>query len=215
MIKFEKIFWGVVLMLLAVSCSSGKSEKTDSTPESVTLQVSQSEVYGENSGLFSVVPGSYKLKYDEGVKMKVRLKLEQAVEKKIESVSGPILRLKDEDGMGIVDGYSQMSLAEGESDKMMTFLSSKPGTEQDFVFVSEFGSEYAEEVMTKAHSFSLENLSVTYVGDADQQMEDLQEGINSLGKAVKGMNDLMETSDKALDVSKKSMDMINDLYGDK
>lgn len=214
MIKFEKIFLGVVLMLLAVSCSSGKSEKTDSTPESVTLQVSQSEVYGENSGLFSVVPGSYKLKYDEGVKIKIRLKLEQAVEKKIEGVSGPILRLKDEDGMGIVDGYSQMSLAEGESDKMMTFLSSKPGTEQDFVFVSEFGSEYAKEVMTKAHSFSLENLSVSYVGDADQQMEDLQEGINSLGKAVKGMNDLMETSDKALDVSKKSMDMINDLYGD-
>lgn len=214
MIKFEKIFLGVVLMLLAVSCSSGKSEKTDSTPESVTLQISQSEVYGENSGLFSVVPGSYKLKYDEGVKIKIRLKLEQAVEKKIEGVSGPILRLKDEDGMSIVDGYSQMSLAEGESDKMMTFLSSKPGTEQDFVFVSEFGSEYAGEVMTKAHSFSLENLSVSYVGDADQQMEDLQEGINSLGKAVKGMNDLMETSDKALDVSKKSMDMINDLYGD-
>lgn len=214
MIKIRKMFLGFALVLLAVSCSSGKSEKTDSVPESVSIKVSQSEVYGENAGFFCVVPGSYKLKYDDGIKIKVRLKLEQTAEKKIESVSGLILRLKDEDGMGIVDGYSQMVLAEGEENKMITFLSSEPGTEQDFVFVNEFGSEHAGDVMTKANSFSLENLSVTYEGDSDQDLEDLQNGINSLGKAVKGMNDIMETSDKMLDVSKKSMDVLNDIYGD-
>ena len=215
MIKLQKLFLGFTLILLAVSCSSGKSEKTESVPASVSITVSQSEVYGENSGLFCVVPGSYKLKYDDGVKIKVRLKLEQTVEKKIEGVSGLILRLKDEDGMGLVDGYSQMTLADGETDKMITFLSSEPGTEQDFVFVNEFGDEYAEDVMTKTTSFSLENLSVTYVGDSDQQLEDLENGINSLGKAMKGMNDIMETSNEMLDASKKSMDMINDIYGNK
>lgn len=105
--------------------------------------------------------------------------------------------------MGLVDGYSQMTLADGETDKMITFLSSEPGTEQDFVFVNEFGDEYAEDVMTKTNSFSLENLSVTYVGDSDQQLEDLENSINSLGKAMKGMNDIMETSNEMLDASKK------------
>ena len=141
---------------------------------STKSRITSADEYVFFSGLFCVVPGSYKLKYDDGVKIKGRLKLEQTVEKKIEGVSGLILRLKDEDGMGLVDGYSQMTLADGETDKMITFLSSEPGTEQDFVFVNEFGDEYAEDVMTKTNSFSLENLSVTYVGDSDQQLEDLE-----------------------------------------
>lgn len=150
MTKINILYFSLVLAIITVACGG------QSVPESVTLKVTQSEVYGDNSEYFSVVQGEYKLKYGDRVRMKIRLRLEKTPEKEIIYIHSPSLRLKDEDGMSIIYSYSQMVLADGEEEKMVSFLKSEPGAEQDFVFINDFDYDYAKIVMEKSKSFSIE-----------------------------------------------------------
>ena len=206
--KINIIFLSLVMSLFFVSC--GESE---SVPESVTLKVGQSEVYGENSELFSVVQGDYKLKCNDRLRIKVRLKLNENVEKEIDYINSPNLRLKDEDGVGILEGYSQMTLAKGESDKMISFLKSEPGTEMDFVFINEFDYEHAKKVMKNAKGFSIENLNIVYKDKTDrsEDFEDIEKGLHTLEKTTDVMDDVLKNSGEMMETSKKAMELVKEL----
>ena len=169
MTKLNILFLSLVLAIITVACGGS------SVPESVTLKVTQSEVFGDNSEYFSVVKGEYKLKCSDRVRMKIRLRLEKTVEKEISYIHSPSLRLKDEDGMSIVDGYLQMILAEGEEEKMVSFLQSEPGNELDFVFINDFDYDYAKDVMEKSKSFSIENIYISFKDDEKDTSADMED----------------------------------------
>lgn len=207
MTKINILFLSLVLAIITVACGG------PSVPESVTLKVTQSEVYGDNSEYFSVVLGEYKLKCSDRVRMKIRLRLEKAPEKEISYIHSPNLRLKDEDGMSIVDSYSQMVLADGEEEKMVNFLKSEPGTEQDFVFINDFDYDYAESVMEKSKSFSIENIYISFKEDekdSSADMEDIEKGLNTLGKTMDLMDDVMKNSDEMMETSRKAMELLKE-----
>lgn len=207
MTKINILFLSLVLAIITVACGG------PSVPESVTLKVTQSEVYGDNSEYFSVVQGEYKLKCGDRVRMKIRLRLEKTPDKEINYIHSPSLRLKDEDGMSIVDSYSQMVLADGEEEKMVSFLKSEPGTEQDFVFINDFDYDYAKAVMEKSKSFSIENIYISFKEDekdSSADFDDIEKGLNTLGKTMDLMDDVMKNSDEMMETSRKAMELLKE-----
>lgn len=207
MTKINILFLSLILAIITVACGG------PSVPESVTLKVTQSEVYGDNSEYFSVVQGEYKLKCGDRVRMKIRLRLEKTPDKEINYIHSPSLRLKDEDGMSIVDSYSQMVLADGEEGKMVSFLKSESGTEQDFVFINDFDYDYAKAVMEKSKSFSIENIYISFkedVKDSSADFDDIEKGLNTLGKTMDLMDDVMKNSDEMMETSRKAMELLKE-----
>lgn len=208
MTKINVFFFSLVLGIVTVACGGS------SVPESVTLKVTQSEVYGDNAEFFSVVEGEYKLKCDNRIRMKIKLRLNKKVEKEINFINSPNLRLKDEDGMNIIEGYSQMVLADGEDDKMISFLNSEPGNEMDFVFVNDFDYDYANVVMEKTKGFSIENIYISYKEDEknnSDDLDDIEKSLNSLEKTMDIMDDVMKNSDQMIESSRKAMDLLNEI----
>ena len=207
MTKINILFLSLILAIITVACGG------PSVPESVTLKVTQSEVYGDNSEYFSVVQGEYKLKCGDRVRMKIRLRLEKTPDKEINYIHSPSLRLKDEDGMSIVDSYSQMVLADGEEEKMVSFLKSESGTEQDFVFINDFDYDYAKAVMEKSKSFSIENIYISFKEDekdSSADFEEIEKGLNTLGKTMDLMDDVMKNSDDVMETSRKAMELLKE-----
>ncbi|WP_291562066.1 hypothetical protein [Bacteroides sp.] len=207
MTKINILFLSLILAIITVACGD------PSVPESVTLKVTQSEVYGDNSEYFSVVQGEYKLKCGDRVRMKIRLRLEKTPDKEINYIHSPSLRLKDEDGMSIVDSYSQMVLADGEEEKMVSFLKSESGTEQDFVFINDFDYDYAKAVMEKSKSFSIENIYISFKEDekdSSADFDDIEKGLNTLGKTMDLMDDVMKNSDEMMETSRKAMELLKE-----
>lgn len=207
MTKINILFLSLILAIITVACGG------PSVPESVTLKVTQSEVYGDNSEYFSVVQGEYKLKCGDRVRMKIRLRLEKTPDKEINYIHSPSLRLKDEDGMSIVDSYSQMVLADGEEGKMVSFLKSESGTEQDFVFINDFDYDYAKAVMEKSKSFSIENIYISFKEDekdSSADFDDIEKGLNTLGKTMGLMDDVMKNSDEMMETSRKAMELLKE-----
>lgn len=207
MTKINILFLSLILAIITVACGG------PSVPESVTLKVTQSEVYGDNSEYFSVVQGEYKLKCGDRVRMKIRLRLEKTPDKEINYIHSPSLRLKDEDGMSIVDSYSQMVLADGEEEKMVSFLKSESGTEQDFVFINDFDYDYAKAVMEKSKSFSIENIYISFKEDekdSSADFDDIEKGLNTLGKTMGLMDDVMKNSDEMMETSRKAMELLKE-----
>lgn len=208
MTKIYVFFFSLVLGIVTVACGGS------SVPESVTLKITQSEVYGDNAELFSVVEEEYKLKCDNRIRMKIRLRLNKKVEKEINFINSPNLRLKDEDGMNIIEGYSQMVLADGEDEKMISFLNSEPGNEMDFVFVNDFDYDYAKVVMEKAKGFSIENIYISYKEDEknnSDNLDDIEKSLNSLEKTMDIMDDVMKNSDQMIESSRKAIDLLNEI----
>lgn len=160
-----KRLFSILLVATAIfTLAACGSKSADAGQEAATdLEIKTSEVYGDNAEYISVVPGTYSLKKGNRLTIKVKLKLEKTVEGDIDFVSGPNLRLKDADGVDVVDDFSQMELTDGDRQKMQTFLKQAPGTEQEFVFQNDFGfDKYADVAIEKAKSFSLEGLSISY-----------------------------------------------------
>ncbi|MGN1217781.1 MAG: hypothetical protein ACI4TD_07390, partial [Phocaeicola sp.] len=116
-------------------------------------------------------------------------------------------------GMSIVDSFSQMVLADGEEEKMVSFLKSEPGTEQDFVFINDFDYDYAKAVMEKSKSFSIENIYISFKEDekdSSADFDDIEKGLNTLGKTMDLMDDVMKNSDEMMETSRKAMELLKE-----
>ena len=102
------------------------------------IVVDEPVVYGENSELYSVVPGTYTLKRDDRLKIKIKFRLEKNPDGEIDYISfyGPKMQLKDEDGLNVIEGWDQMKLADGEKEKLETFLTKEPGSEIEVLYVN-------------------------------------------------------------------------------
>ena len=197
------------IMALCTSCSEKKSEA-----KSADLKIEKSEVYGDNAERISVVPGTYALKLDERMSIKVKLKLEEPVTEKIDFVNGPSLRLKTADGLDAVEGFQQMKLADGESQKMQTFLTQPAGTEQEFVFINDFSYDKAEEIFDKVKSFTLDGLDIVLEeentetadsADADETAEADGETLSS-EEVDQLLNDYEEMVDSYVSAAEKAQD---------
>lgn len=200
----KKIFSTVIFLSLVLgisSCSSSGSKETNSDEVMTTeIVVDEPVVYGENSELYSVVPGTYTLKRDDRLKIKIKLKLEKNPDGEIDFISGygPEMQLKDEDGLNVIDGWKQMKLADGEVAKLRTFLTQEPGSEIDILYVNDFGYSKTEEAIKKTKSFAIQDLRIVYKKDVSTD--------NSSEKAAKANNSSASEIDKFLDEYEKAVD---------
>lgn len=208
----KKIFTAMLFLTLvlgATSCSSSGSKNDDSVLKT-DISVSDPEVYGENSDLYSIVPGTYTLKRDERLKIKVKLKLEQNPNGEIDHIgyNSPIMRLKDEDGLDVVDGWSQMKLADGEKARFENFLKKAPGTEQDFLFVNDFGYNKTEAAIEKTKSFTIEDLNIVFKDDTEKKSNSEEsEELSESSKASKSEIDkFLDDYEKAVNKYVKDME---------
>lgn len=196
----KKLFSSVgifALGLVLFACSSDKSEQEQK--QILPVKIEESEVYGENSDVISVIPDTYDLTLGKRLSIKVRLKLEKQITDKIDFINGPQLRLKNEEGLDVVDDYNQMVLAAGDQEKMETFITKDVGTEQDFVFVNDFSYDYTESAMKDTKSFTIENLHIVYESDKDIVDKMLESGLSENDTANDGEAVSDEEIDKMLD----------------
>lgn len=143
-----KFIFSVVISFVLLGCSP-------KVPESKDIIIQNSEVYGEDADLISVIPNTYILKKkDNSLRIAIQLKLEKSTDKKI--VTYPELIFKDEDGVDILNGWYQMGLSDEE--KFHKFISSAPGTVMEFIFVNEFNDDYFYKIMSSSHYFTLNNI---------------------------------------------------------
>ena len=163
--------FALTLGLLLAACSSKQKENTG--PQSADLTVEAMEVYGDSPGILSVVPGTYKLNVDDKVSIKIKLKLEQTVTEAFDGIEGPNLRLKTADGVEATDAY--FGLANGEGDKLKSFLKKDPGAEEEFVFELLFDHQKGDvtEAIGKIKTFTLDGFSLIHEeGGSDAESED-------------------------------------------
>lgn len=163
--------FALTLGLLLAACSSKQKENTG--PQSADLTVEAMEVYGDSPGILSVVPGTYKLNVDDKVSIKIKLKLEQTVTEAFDGIEDPNLRLKTADGVEATDAY--FGLANGEGDKLKSFLKKDPGAEEEFVFELLFDHQKGDvtEAIGKIKTFTLDGFSLIHEeGGSDAESED-------------------------------------------
>lgn len=209
--KFKLFVILSIFGIMAVSCKQ-KESKESSVPESVTLKVNGSELYGEDAQYVSLVKGKYELKAGEKMFIKVKMKLLKKVDAEIDYVDDLFLKLKDADGLNVVDGWQQMIMPDEEYDKLDQFLQSEPGTEQEFIFVSRFDMKNAAEIMRKAKSFTIDGFEITYIGEDEEEYtekkakqkssevtrledeldKDIEENLERLEKTVDLMDRIMD-----------------------
>lgn len=186
-------------LLGITSCSSSSSKKTDEV-QTTEVVINDPVVYGENSDLYSVVPGTYTLKRDNKLKIKIKLKLEKNPDGEIDYISGygPEMQLKDEDGLNVIDGWSQMKLADGEVAKLETFLTQEPGSEIEILYINDFGYSQTEEAIKKTKSFTIQDLDIVFKDNSEEDYAD---------------NDSEETTESKK-ISSSEIDQILDDYED-
>ena len=211
----KKIFSTVIFLSLVLgisSCSSSGSKETNSDEVMTTeIVVDEPVVYGENSELYSVVPGTYTLKRDDKLKIKIKLKLEKNPDGEIDFISGygPKMQLKDEDGLNVIEGWDQMKLADGEKEKLETFLTKEPGSEIEVLYVNEFDYSQTEDAINKTKSFAIIDLDLVYKDNSettDTDSENDSELAENSSKASKSEIDkFLDEYEKAVDKYVKDM----------
>ena len=183
----KKIFSTVIFLSLVLgisSCSSSGSKETNSDEVMTTeIVVDEPVVYGENSELYSVVPGTY--------------------------TYGPKMQLKDEDGLNVIEGWDQMKLADGEKEKLETFLTKEPGSEIEVLYVNEFDYSQTEDAINKTKSFAIIDLDLVYKDNSettDTDSENDSELAENSSKASKSEIDkFLDEYEKAVDKYVKDM----------
>jgi type I restriction enzyme R subunit len=83
-------------------------------------------------------------KKDGRLRVKVQLKLENKANNDVDIY--PVIVLKDEDGVQVINGWYQMELGDSEKSKFDTFIKGEVGSVMDFVFINEFSAEYFEKL---------------------------------------------------------------------
>lgn len=186
---------------LICSCGSGN----DGIPESVNLK--SDDVYGEHAHLISISQDSATLyKKDGRLRIKVQLKLENRTDNDISIY--PVIVLKDEDGMEIVDDWYQMEMSDSEKSKFSNFIKSEVGTTKEFLFLNEFSYKLFEEVLTKSHKFSLDKIRLYEEVKLNENNNDSKDILDVLDD-LDDIDD--EDMDEALEQAKQVMNMSKDM----
>lgn len=233
--KYLKWIGVVVAALLIIDFISYLFEdKPEPVPEALELNITKSEVYGKNSDFLSIVPGKYVVHYKNGdILLKVKLRLEDYMLEDY-NIEGPYIHLKDEMGADVTGSTfdSSLSLSSSEQNKMISFLKSEPGEEQEFIF-SDTYPNHPRLVMTETRGFTLEGLEFKKPTDdkataSDKQVESIKDGMETLGdifdeaskeitddedikKAVDDMEKVLNFSEKALELTKSTMELSKEI----
>lgn len=205
--KFKLFVLLSIICLVAVSCKQKESKGTSST-ESITLKVNGSELYGMDAQYVSLVKGKYELKTGEKMFIKVKLRLKKKVEGEIDYIEDLALRLKDADGLNVVDGWKQMIMPDDEYDKLYQFLKCEPGTEQEFIFINRFDMENAAEIMRKAKSFIIDGFEITYIGEDEDEYTEKKPDQSS-SEISRLEEDLNKDIEESLDHLEKTVDLMD------
>lgn len=229
--KYLKWIGVVVASLLIIDLISYLfADKPEPIPETLEINITKSEVYGKNSDYLSIVPGKYVVHYKNGdILLKVKLRLEDYTEEDYD-IEGPYIHLKDEMGADVTGSTfgSSLSLSSSEHNKMISFLKSELGDEQEFIF-SDVYPQNPLLVMKDTRGFSLENLEFKKpeeenVKKNNKQVEEFKNGMETLGeifdeaskevlddeevqKAVDDMEKVLNLSEKALELTKTTMEL--------
>ena len=230
--KYLKWIGVVVAALLIIDLISYLfADKPEPVPETLELNITDSEVYGKNGEYLSVVPGKYVLHYKNGnILIKVKLRLEDYVLEDFE-INGPYLHLKDDLGADVTGSTfgSSLSLDSSEENKMISFLKSDVGEEKEFIF-SNTRPSHPHLVMTETRGFTIENLELRRPEDEkiDKATKELKKGVETLGdifdeaskevgddkdvqKAVDDMEKVLDMSEKALEFTKSTIELSKEL----
>lgn len=204
------LFLGLFLGISSCS-SSGSKESNNDEVMTTEIVINEPVVFGENAELYSVVPGSYTLKRDNRLKIKIKFRLEKNPDGEIDYISfyGPKMQLKDEDGLNVIEGWDQMKLADGEKEKLETFLTKEPGSEIEVLYVNEFDYSQTEDAINKTKSFAIIDLDLVYKDNSettDTDSENDSELAENSSKASKSEIDkFLDEYEKAVDKYVKDM----------
>lgn len=195
--KLTKMLGIMLVALFMVSCG-GKEETITSK------QVKPAGVYGSDAALISIVDDTCTLNKKDGrLRLKVQLKLEKKASNDVQIY--PVIVLKDEDGVQIVEGWYQMEMSDSEKSKFATFIKGDVGSVLDFVFINEFNADYFNKALTRSETFSIDKLQIM------EKEDDVTTGLESYEKIAKEAAKMMEDYDdedyeKSLKAAEKSLE---------
>ena len=207
-------------------------EKPEPIPEKLEINITESQVYGKNSEYLSVVPGKYVIHYKNGdILLKIKLRLEDFILEDYD-ITGPYIHLKDEMGADVTGSTygSSLSLSSSEQNKMLTFLKSDPGKEQEFIFSDTYPKDPSL-VMKETRNITLEGLDFKLPSEETEENKKSttdENTVNSLGdifdeaskeimededikKSVDDMEKVMNMSEKALELTRSTMKLVKEI----
>jgi hypothetical protein len=188
--------------------------------ETITSKnVKATGVYGDNADLISIVDDTCTLNKKDGrLRVKVQLKLEKKANNDVSVY--PVLVLKDEDGVQVINGWYQMELGDSEKSKFDSFVKGNVGSVVDFVFVNEFSADYFNTALKGSETFSIDKLAIKeIVKEKDPVVSEL-EALNQIAKEAAKMAEdyddedyekALKTAEKSLKAAEKVLEMEEDL----
>ena len=196
--KLVKVLGIMLVALFMVSCG----EKETITSKNIKA----TGVYGDNADLISIVDDTCTLNKKDGrLRVKAQLKLEKKANNDVAAY--PVIVLKDEDGVQIINGWYQMELGDSEKSKFDTFIKGEVGSVMDFVFINEFSVDYFEKALTRSETFSIDKLKIKEV---EKPKDPVTSGLESFEKLANEAAKIAEDYDeedyeKSLKMAKQSL----------
>ena len=170
----------------------------------LVLGIPDGTVYGETGEYLEIVPGNYKMTLKDGnIRLKLKLKLKEALpaDKVIDNY--PSITLKDADEADVLKYGSEIYL--DNKDKFESFMKMEEGTVEDFLFVPVLmNADQMKTVMKSTQYVKLGNLSIKSQAEIDAQDKELDDAIDNLNKTA-------ESAQKALELGKSALDMVDAL----
>lgn len=209
--KLVKVLGIILVSLFMVSCG----EKETITSKNVKA----TGVYGDNADLISIVDDTCTLNKKDGrLRVKVQLKLENKANNDVDIY--PVIVLKDEDGVQVINGWYQMELGDSEKSKFDTFIKGEVGSVMDFVFINEFSAEYFEKALTRSEAFSVDKLKIKEIEKPKDSVTSELESLEKIAKAATEMakeydaddyEKSLKAAEKTLEMQEELLDMMDDL----
>ena len=209
--KLVKVLGIILVALFMVSCG----EKETITSKNVKA----TGVYGDNADLISIVDDTCTLNKKDGrLRVKVQLKLENKANNDVDIY--PVIVLKDEDGVQVINGWYQMELGDSEKSKFDTFIKGEVGSVMDFVFINEFSAEYFEKALTRSEAFSVDKLKIKEIEKPKDSVTSELESLEKIAKEAAKMakeydaddyEKSLKAAEKTLEMQEELLDMMDDL----
>lgn len=219
--KFVKFLGVMLVALFMVSCGGGTEE-----PQITSKNLKAVGVYGDDANLISIVSDSCTLNKKDGrLRVKVQLKLEKKADNDVSIY--PVLVLKDEDGVQVINGWYQMELGDSEKSKFDSFIKGEVGSMVDFVFVNEFSADYFNTALKRSETFSIDKLAIEKIVNEKDPITSELEALNQIAKeaakmaedyddedyekALKSAEKSLKAAEKVLEMEEDLLDMMDDL----